>query len=165
MFFDFDKTKVPFGSMHEWQIFPSTTTLCPTLLVFSSSLSLSLTQPFFFTGKSTLILVSADSSPISPPWVPASSSRYTLRSYSSLVSIFLKKKHKHFFFYFSMRNYVWFFLQDIIQFLIIFSLIFFCETVELRKQISCSLQLSNKSDNYVAFKVLIFFHLFLWFFF
>lgn len=37
----------------------------------------------------------------------------------------------------------------------------FCETVELKKQISCSLQLSNKSDNCVAFKVLLFFFLFL----
>jgi hypothetical protein len=31
----------------------------------------------------------------------------------------------------------------------------FCETVELKKEISCSLQLSNNSDNYLAFKVII----------
>lgn len=29
----------------------------------------------------------------------------------------------------------------------------FCFLVELKKQISCSMQLTNKSDNYVAFKV------------
>lgn len=37
--------------------------------------------------------------------------------------------------------------------------IFFCliaiGTVELKKQISCSLQLTNKSDDYVAFKVFV----------
>lgn len=33
---------------------------------------------------------------------------------------------------------------------------FFKKLVELRKQISCSLQLSNKTDNYVAFKVNLF---------
>lgn len=35
-----------------------------------------------------------------------------------------------------------------------FSLVLFVNEVELRKQISCSLQLSNKTDDYVAFKVL-----------
>lgn len=35
-----------------------------------------------------------------------------------------------------------------------FSLVLFVNKVELRKQISCSLQLSNKTDDYVAFKVL-----------
>ena len=36
-------------------------------------------------------------------------------------------------------------------FLLIFG--FFIDEVELKKQISCSLQLSNKTDEYVAFKV------------
>lgn len=35
-----------------------------------------------------------------------------------------------------------------------FSLVLFVNKVELRKQISCNLQLSNKTDDYVAFKVL-----------
>ncbi|KAF8380488.1 hypothetical protein HHK36_027975 [Tetracentron sinense] len=35
----------------------------------------------------------------------------------------------------------------------IFYFFFFFLSVELKKQISCSLQLSNKTDNYVAFKV------------
>jgi len=38
-----------------------------------------------------------------------------------------------------------------------FDLIYFSVVVELKKQISCSLQLSNKTDSYVAFKVTIIF--------
>lgn len=51
--------------------------------------------------------------------------------------------------------------------LFVFFLIVMLKIVELKKQISCSLQLSNKSDDYVAFKVsweftvITFFNLFL----
>jgi len=41
----------------------------------------------------------------------------------------------------------------VFDFLLIFSLLCFYETVELNTKISCSLQFSNKLDNYVAFKV------------
>jgi hypothetical protein len=46
---------------------------------------------------------------------------------------------------------------------ILFIVFYFCfvSLVELKKQISCSLQLSNKTDNYVAFKVIFSFFFFL----
>ena len=52
------------------------------------------------------------------------------------------------------------FNMQFFNFIIFFNNYYFLfELVELRKQISCSLQLSNKTDNYVAFKVLFLFQI------
>lgn len=60
-----------------------------------------------------------------------------------------------------LRSAILFFLLDVFfELILLWSFLFFSfREVELRKQISCSMQLINKSDNYVAFKVFFFFAL------
>lgn len=93
-----DETTLSFdASSSHRQIFPKTSTLTShvvALQVAALTLSLFLPQPFLLAGKPTLILLSGDSPPIPPPWVPASSSTYTLRSCSFPVSLSNSPKPK-----------------------------------------------------------------------
>ena len=115
-------------------------------------------------------------SPIASGWVPATFSASSLKSSNSLVS-FTKFKFSIFFFllslfcFYKVENLFFFCFQirafvfcvsNCFLFFFFFFFSFFMNKnnnnyyykVEPRKQISCSLQLFNKTDNYVAFKVL-----------